>query len=515
MRPIQSVVFIAFFALGWAAETTFATDQVQVESGDIIEPSIAEATANALAEAVRAEAVQVALNDLTRNRLFRESKVSLDLVDLDTGESVFNYGGDVGLMPASTMKVLTAAAALRELGPSYRFSTQLLTDGKLKGGVLDGNLYVDGSGDPTMVIEKLWKMVYDLKLNGVNEIKGNVVFDDSAFDERTRIAGWNKQKDIDRGPSYFAPIGALALNFNTIAVVVRPGEKVGEPAHVVVETPSPGIVELENEVLTGSRRSSRRVGMERTVDGRKMTLKLTGSIPGESDSVRYYRSVADPTAYFMAAFAAQMKSQGVKVGGSYEEGITPESANLLLQVQSPPLASILMDMNKYSSNFIAEQVLKAVGASNSSGPGSTLKGIEKISAYLESLGISDEEYVLVNGSGLSRRIILRPAHLTAVLANMASDPKVSPEFMASLAIGGRDGTLWSRFRDEEQVGRLRGKTGTIDGVHCLAGYLNGPDGKSYAFAFLVNNLRGGISRARKAHDQFVGALLKDGSSTFP
>jgi D-alanyl-D-alanine carboxypeptidase/D-alanyl-D-alanine-endopeptidase (penicillin-binding protein 4) len=174
-----------------------------------------------------------------------------------------------------------------------------------------------------------------------------------------------------------------------------------------------------------------------------------------------------------------------------------------------------MDMNKYSSNFIAEQVLKALGASNSSGPGSTLKGVEKISAYLESLGISNEEYVLVNGSGLSRRIVLRPEHLTAVLVDMASDAKVSPEFMASLAIGGRDGTLWSRFRDEKQVGRLRGKTGTINGVHCLAGYLNGSDGKSYAFAYLVNNLRGGISRARKAHDQFVGTLLAQGGSTSP
>jgi D-alanyl-D-alanine carboxypeptidase/D-alanyl-D-alanine-endopeptidase (penicillin-binding protein 4) len=516
VRPIQSALFVTFFALGWAAETTFATDEVQPESVEANPPDPDATVAEALADAVRNEEIQVALKDLTRNRLFRESKVALELVDLDTGESVFSYGADMGLMPASTMKVLTSATALRELGPSFRFSTQLLTDGKQKGkGLLDGNLYVDGSGDPSMVIEKLWKMVYDLKLNGISEIKGNVVFDDSHFDDRNRIAGWNKQEDIDRGPAYFAPIGALALNFNTIAVVVRPGEKVGEAATVVAETPSPGIVEIETEVLTGSRRSRRRVGMERTVDGRKMTLKLTGTIPEGGDPVRYYRSVADPTAYFMAAFAAQMKSQGIKVRGRYEEGVVPANAKLLLQVQSPPLASILMDMNKYSSNFIAEQVLKALGASNSSGPGSTLKGVEKISAYLVSLGISDEEYVLVNGSGLSRRIILRPAHLTAVLADMASDPLVSPEFMASLAIGGRDGTLWSRFRDEEQVGRLRGKTGTINGVHCLAGYLSGPGGKSYAFAYLVNNLRGGISRARKAHDQFVGTLLKDASSTSP
>ena len=516
MRPIHSSAFIALFALGWAAETTFATDAVEPEEQAEIVGVDQEALAEAVAAAARNKEIQVALNDLTRNRIFRESRVALHLVDLDTGEAVFSHGGDMGLMPASTMKVLTAATALRELGPSYRFSTQILTDGRVKAnGVLDGNLYLDGGGDPTLVIEKLWKMVYDLKLDGIKEIKGDVIFDDTHFDGRTRIAGWNKQEDVERGPSYFAPIGALALNFNTIAVVVGPGENAGDEARVVVETPSPGIIELENEVVTGSRRSRRRVNMERTVDGRKMTLKLTGSIPSESDTVRYYRSVADPTAYFMAAFAAQMKEQGIRVRGKYEEGVVPEDASLLLQVQSPPLASVLMDMNKYSSNFIAEQVLKAIGASNSSGPGSTLKGVEKISAYLESLGISDEEYVLVNGSGLSRRIILRPEHLTAVLTDMAKDSKVSPEFMASLAIGGRDGTLWSRFRDVKQVDRLRGKTGTINGVHCLAGYLDGPAGKSYAFAYLVNNLRGGISRARKAHDEFVGTLLDQGGTPVP
>ena len=282
-----------------------------------------------------------------------------------------------------------------------------------------------------------------------------------------------------------------------------------------METPSPGIIEIDNQLTTGSRRSGRRINMDREVDGRTMTLSLQGRVPLESSSARYYRSVADPTAYFMAAFASQMKTQGIDVGGRYEEGAAPEDGKLVLQAQSPPLASILMDMNKYSSNFIAEQVLKTIGAEKSDGAGSTLKGVEAISAYLKSLGISDEEYVLVNGSGLSRRIILRPEHLTAVLLDMAKDSKVSPEFMASLAIGGRDGTLWSRFRDEGHVDRLRGKTGTINGVHCLAGYISGTNGKTYAFAYLVNRLRGGISRARKAHDQFVNTLMDGGGPPIP
>ncbi|MEC7239600.1 MAG: D-alanyl-D-alanine carboxypeptidase/D-alanyl-D-alanine-endopeptidase [Myxococcota bacterium] len=517
MRLFQASTFVTAFAVFWAAEATFATNEASapLESEPALE-ELDEAAQKRAADAADKAAVLDALNDLTRNRIFRESEVALHLVELDTGETVFSHGGDQGLTPASTMKVLTAAAALRELGPSFRFTTQILSDGKVNAkGELDGNLYVRGGGDPSMVIEKLWKMVYDLKLEGIRSITGNIIFDDSYFDDRTRIAGWNKQKDIDRGPSYFAPVGALSLNFNTVAVVVGPGEEVGGPARVSVETPSPGIVEVDNQMTTGSSRSSRRVGMDRSVDGRSMTLTLTGSVPSGGDSTRYYRSVADPTAYFMAAFAAQMSEQGIEVRGRYEEGVAAEELDLLLQVQSPPLASILMDMNKYSSNFIAEQVLKAVGAETSGEAGSTLKGIEAISAYLGSLGISDEEYVLVNGSGLSRRIVLRPDHLTAVLTDMAKDAKVSPEFMASLAIGGRDGTLWSRFRDEKQVDRLRGKTGTINGVHCLAGYIDGPNGKTYAFAYLVNRLRGGISRARKAHDQFVETLMEPAQGTVP
>ena len=515
MRLYKASTFVAAFAVFGAAGVTFATNEAEAPPAPVAE-DMDEAAKQRAKDAADEAAVLAALNELTRNRIFRESEVALHLVELDSGETVFSHGGDQGLTPASTMKVLTAAVALKELGPSFRFSTQVLTDGKVNAkGELDGNLYVKGGGDPTMVIEKLWKLVYDLKLEGVRSISGNIVFDDSYFDGNTRIAGWNKQKDIDRGPSYFAPIGGLSLNFNTVAVVVGPGEEVGEAARVTVETPSPGIVEVDNQMTTGSSRSSRRVGMDREVDGRAMTLSLTGSVPEGGASTRYYRSVADPTAYFMAAFAAQMKAQGIEVKGRYEEGGTPEDIDLLIQLQSPPLASILMDMNKYSSNFIAEQVLKAVGAETSEQPGSTLKGIEAISAYLGSLGISDEEYVLVNGSGLSRRIVLRPDHLTAVLTDMAKDAKVSPEFMASLAIGGRDGTLWSRFRDEKQVDRLRGKTGTINGVHCLAGYIDGPNGKTYAFAYLVNRLRGGISRARKAHDQFVGTLMEPTQGTVP
>jgi len=451
---------------------------------------------------------QEALDELLEERLFRDANVGLQLVDLESGEELFSHRADEGLTPASTMKVLTAAAALRELGPAHRFNTRIFRSGEIDGaGVLSGDLYIQGGGDPTLVVERMWKLVYDLKLEGVERITGDVFFDDSHFDDRTRIAGWNKPADIRRGPAYFAPIGALSLNFNTVATIISPGLEVGAPARVSLETNAPGVAILESEVITGSARSRRRIHIERTVNGSSVTLRVTGSIPAASDAVRYYRSVPDPTAYFMSAFEAFMEAHGIEVEGSFSEAVTPEDLPLVAQLQSPPLASILMDMNKYSSNFIAEQVLKEIGAHATDSQGSTLKGLQVISDYLGTLGISESEFVIVNGSGLSRQTVLRPSHLTSVLVDMAADPTVSSEFTASLAIGGRDGTLWSRFSDDAVRGRVRGKTGTINGVHCLVGYLNGQNGQQYVFAYLVNNLRGSISRARHAHDQFIDVLL--------
>jgi D-alanyl-D-alanine carboxypeptidase/D-alanyl-D-alanine-endopeptidase (penicillin-binding protein 4) len=496
MRP-RSVLLTALLSLlPLAAAPAFAVEPAPTEEVDGLPPGAR----------LRLDDLQ----SLTKDRMFRDAKVAIDVVDLHDGNQVFSWKPNEAMLPASTMKVLTAAAALKELGPSYRFTTEVLTDGHLNvAGVLEGDLYVRGNGDPTLVLERLWKLIYDLRLEGVKEVAGNVFFDDSAFDRSNSIPGWNKREDIKRGPSYFAPIGALSLNFNTVAVIVGPGETVGGEARVQLETESPGVVEIDNQLLTGVPGSRRWVRIEREAHRRGMTLALKGRVPIGSGTLRYYRSVVDPTAHFVAAFSSLMEQHGIKVQGHFlESGVPERGVRTLVQLRSPPLAAILMEMNKYSSNFTAEQVLKAVGASGGGLPGTTQKGLTVIEDYLTSLGIPSSEYKLVNGSGLSRTIEIRPSHLTRVLADMAADPQVGHEFMASLSIGGRDGTLWARFQEEDQVGRLRGKTGTINGVHCLAGYIEAADGGMYAFAYLVNDLPRSIAVARRAHDAFVGAFME-------
>jgi D-alanyl-D-alanine carboxypeptidase/D-alanyl-D-alanine-endopeptidase (penicillin-binding protein 4) len=454
-------------------------------------------------------ALEAILGPVLADRALSGTRYGVQVVNVHTGEEVFARNPDEALVPASVMKVLTAATALRTLGAGHRFSTFITTEAEIgEGGVLDGDIYVRGHGDPTLVTEKLWRMVADLMFTGVKQVDGDVIFDDSHFDTERLIQGWRKKLDMVNGPAYFAPLGALSVNFNTVALVVGPGDTKGAPGNVALETPVDH-VEVANEVTTGSRGARVRFSVEREVDGRtgKVTLEVSGTVPVGSEPVKMYRAVSKPRVYFMQVFEHLMKERGIEVTGKYRSGKSPKGARILTRMDSDTLPIVLARMNKHSSNFMAEHVLKAVGAEADGAPGSTDKGLEAIASYIKDLGNDIDDMHLVNGSGLSRDMKVRPSHITSVLIDMYHDRKVGPEFLSSLAIGGVDGTLWTRFRGEGIEGRLRGKTGSLNFVHCLAGYVDGGDGEMYAFTFLVNDIPGSLRPVRRVHDRFGDALL--------
>lgn len=472
----------------------------------------AGATDVAPAAAAQGQPLAALLQPLTEDRLFQESVIGLQVVNTRTGEEAFGWQADRPMQPASVMKLLTTAAALRSLGPAWRFTTAFLTDEDAKitpEGVLEGNLYVWGGGDPTLVVEKLWRMVADLQLAGVKSISGNVVFDDSFFADSAIIPGWNKDVDIQNGPSYFAPLSALSVNYNTACLVIGPGTAVGQPARVQLDTPV-DVIEIENLVSTSRAGGRRWLRVDRELDPEDPTrLKFTvrGEIPLDAAVEREYRTVADPLAHFVSVFRGVMDERKIKVKGRFVQGVAPKDTRRLVRLDSPPLATILADMNKHSSNFMAEQVLRAVGATVRGAPGTTAKGVSVIQDYLVSLGLPPESFKLVNGSGLSREITLPPSVITAVILDMYGDHKVGYEFMSSLAIGGVDGTLWARFRDEDKAGRLRGKTGSLNGVFCLAGIVEGGDGEVYAFALLANDLGSSSWPVKRLIERFGDSII--------
>lgn len=438
-----------------------------------------------------------------RSSALRDVDVAVQVVHVDSGDELFSVDADEPLAPASTMKLVTTATALRELGPTWRFKTKIKVVGDIQDGVLDGSVYVRGEADPTLVIEKLWKLAYDLKLQGVEEITGNVVFDASYLDLDYTLPGWDKAVDMEDGPTYFPPIGALSLNYNTVAVLVGPGAAAGKAARVQLETPARDVIRLKNDVSTGDEGSRRSLDIERALASDHVSLVVSGSVPAKSSTDRYYRTVGDPLAYFMGAMSVVFEQVGIKVRGEFVRGAVPEDARTLVELTSPPLSTVLFDINKYSNNFMAEIVLRTLGAQKR-GVGTNAAGVEVVRGYLTAIGVPAAGVVIKNGSGLSRDTRLAPEHLTAVLVDMARDPKVSPEFVASLSIAGRDGTLRRRMTDTE--GAVRGKTGTLSGVHCLAGYVETRDREQLAFVFLANEVRGSVTRVKDLQDGFVERL---------
>jgi len=454
--------------------------------------------------------------------LFTRADSSLAVVDVATGQEVYARNADRMLQPASTMKVITSATALKQLGPAYRFTTDLFMDKEdedsHKGeitpdGVLHGDLYVKGHGDPTFNARDLWQLIDDLTLAGVSRVDGSVIFDDSFHEKGTVLPGWDKQEDIDKGASYFSTLSALSVEGNVADMVVLPGAEVGQPARVALGLPVKGYIEIDDQIQTTGSRTRKFFELKREVTPDSTKYTLTGTIPIDDTARSTIRStVADPTAYFMAAFHQMMLDRNIDVSGKYQRGPTPQDAQILVSEDSPPLSHIAADMNKSSINFYAEQVLRTVGA-EVNGEGSTRAGLAVVSKYLEALGVPMSDIALVNGSGLSHNVRLKPSVLTRVLVDMAHDPQVGSEFASSLSISGTDGTLWARLRDDP--GRLRGKTGTIDGVHCLSGYIDSEGGRKYAFAFLVNNYGTRMASVKEVHDQFARQLFHLGGAPTP
>lgn len=453
------------------------------------------------------------LGQFRSDPLFAKAAVAVQVVNVDSGDEVWSVGGDDLLVPASVMKVVTSATALRTLGPTYRFSTEFLRDGEInEDGVLEGDLYIRGTGDPSLVVEKLWKMFQDLQVEGIVEIDGDVIFDDTWFDREHLIAGWRKKVDMAAGPAYFAPVSALSLNYNTVSIVVAPGPRSDEPARVQLETSAESIV-IDSEVNTVRQGRRSWIQIEREVDPKThvVTFKLEGDIPLQHETERHYRSVGNPIAWTMSATHKMFERTGVQLNGRFKLDETPDEAELVVRHYSQPLHELLNHTNKYSSNFMAEHVLKAMGAELKGKPGTTDKGLEVIGEYFTELGIPKGSYTLVNGSGLSRDTRLAPSQVNAVMMDMFHHPQVSPEFRSSLSVGGVDGTLRRRFADTP--GAVRGKTGSLNGVYCLTSYIDAADGDTYAMTFFANDLR--RSRPARSLQDRLGEAIVGWSGQLP
>lgn len=398
------------------------------------------------------------------------------------------------MVPASTMKVLTAAAVLDRLGPDWRFETPLAAAvPPTFDGVVEGDLFVKGICAPDLLVESLPELAAGLAQAGVREITGDVVADLSYFDGEERPPEWR----TGRAPNpYAAPISALATNFSSVRITVSPGPRVGADAIVIVEPPSDA-VSVSGKVRTTNAGRSIRTSrlLERTRSGQLANrIVVGGRISIRSQPWERFLPIENPAGVAVSALKRALQDAGIVVGGSTRIGSVPSGATTVYTHRSRPLAEIVHDMNKHSNNFISEMLHRTLGAETFGPPATRAKGSTAVEGFLRTCGVDTANLVITDGSGLSRSNRLTATALARVLVRLRGDPRLEAAFLDSLPIGGLDGTLRARMGGVAR-GRVRAKTGHVDGVTTLAGYVEDASEGPIAFAFLVNGASHGRAMA--------------------
>ncbi|RMF86313.1 MAG: D-alanyl-D-alanine carboxypeptidase/D-alanyl-D-alanine-endopeptidase [Nitrospinota bacterium] len=448
--------------------------------------------------------LQAAIRRISNTPCLRQGKVGVKVVSLSRQETLVAINADQHFIPASNTKLFTTAVALLRLHPEYTFATPLFTDGKLVGDRLEGNLYLQGSGDPSLVSEELWIMVEQLWNQGIRAIKGDIVGDDRFFTGAERGRGWTNPRSVR---AYNAKTGALSLNFNAIAVRVEPGRRKGEKVRVTLSPPT-AYITLTSRATTSPAGSRTAITVDRRPLPQGDRIVVAGRMAAGEGPQTFYRNISHPTLFTLTVLREFLERYGIAVQGGVREGEVPPEATRLLTHHSKPLARILLDMNKFSNNFIAEQVLKTLGAEIKGPPGSFQKGLDVLEETLAELGIAPRTYTLADGSGLSPLNRVTPAQIVHLLEQMYNRFTVQAEFLASLGIMGVDGSVKERLEQTPAQRRVRVKTGSLAGVSALSGYVETLQGELLAFSILMNRFACGLFQAMDLQDEMVLQMVR-------
>ncbi len=430
------------------------------------------------------------------------SVTGVTVVDVLSGDVIFSKNGDTLYNPASNSKVVTASAALKLLGPEYVYSTELY--GKIDGRSIAGVLYIKGHGDPSLTSADLWEMVAELKAKGIRRIRAGIIVDDSYFDENNLPYAFDQQPGEDN--KFRAPVGAVSLNHNALSVMIAPGPAAMSKAKVTMNPPE--YAELVNDTLT-SASGAYTPGISATSFEERTKIRVWGQIPLGTHIAKYYRRIDNPSLFTGYGLKGVLQDAGITVGGDVSTGKIPPGTPLLAKNISRPLSSILWHTGKMSNNFVTESILKTIGANASSGPATWENATSAVAGLLETWGIPKGSYTYKNGSGLFNANRFSTSQFCKVLRFAYLDPAIRPEFLSQLATGGVDGTIASRFRGPEAKRYVRAKTGTLESVSALTGYVMDKRGEHpVVFSILVNKASGYISGARKYQEDIVTAIAR-------
>lgn len=494
------------------------------EIGQTASQAARAADAVAIPSAITAAtgALRTDIERIIRAPGWREGSWSVLVVSLEHGDTLFSHAPDVPLAPASNVKLFTTAAALYYLGDDFRFNTFLLADGPVRGGVLHGDLILYGTGDPTLADRfgsknAVWEAFADtLEAVGIREVRGAIVGDASYFNGSGTGEGWQMSYI---GAAYAAPASALSYAENIATLQIRPAAQAGWRPEVKLMPGGDGIG-IVNQAMTVQGGATTISAFRTAYDG---PLMLRGQIARNAKAVVRSVPVSDPARYAAAAFRELLEKRGITVSGGVRSADRAQSSpvtgrmvfapafdhreplRVLAIHDSPPLIEILDVVNKKSHNLLAEQVLRAVGRV-ATGDGSIEGGVKAIQHMLEEEGgvrAGSQQLALMDGSGLSALNRASAASFIDLLAFVERSAMWNSFWSTLPEAGGRGGLR--RMGATAAEGNLRAKTGTINRVSALSGYVRSADGERLAFSIISNNVPS-TWRAKRVEDA-IGARL--------
>jgi D-alanyl-D-alanine carboxypeptidase/D-alanyl-D-alanine-endopeptidase (penicillin-binding protein 4) len=416
------------------------------------------------------------------------------VVDSGSRQTLYERDADRALMPASNMKLVTSLAVLHFLGADFRYRTTLSAEGIGEGRV-QGDLYLRGSGDPTLRHEDLEQLAEALVAQGVRRIEGEVVADASCFPGPPLGAGWPWD---DETYAYSAQVSGLSVDGNTVRAEITGGAHPGDPCRLGL-TPLSQYLAIDPECVTGPADAAEPVVYRRRA---RNVVATTGPVPA-GGVVSAVITLEEPDLYAADLLRRALRAQGVEVLGECRPGTTPPGAEPLAEHESAPLRDLLAAMNVPSDNGIAEGLLRTIPLAQGR-PGTAPEATAMIERWLPEIGVVVGPLRLCDGSGLSRLNLLTARGVVALLQH----GRTQPPFVASLPVSGTSGTLARRMDGTVAEGRVRAKTGSLWGVSSLSGYVEGTEGAAVTFSLLMNNYRCEGTEVRQLQDRVCLALVR-------
>jgi D-alanyl-D-alanine carboxypeptidase/D-alanyl-D-alanine-endopeptidase (penicillin-binding protein 4) len=433
-----------------------------------------------------------------------ESALSVVILDPGAGRVLLSELPDTPRSPASTIKTVTTFAALDMLGPTFTWHTRAAIRGTIRAGVLDGDLILQGGGDPYITLERWWSFAQNLRAKGLRSIRGDIVIDDTAFALPPEDPG---AFDGKPNRSYNVLPYALMVNFQSVEFNVDANADTRQVD--ISSTPAPFNLVVDNHVrFAPGRCSSANARVDFKVASEAWDrVEFSGALSPDCTGRSFSRVLLKPAAYAFGTFVQLWRELGGEFAGKLRIEPSPADAQPYLTFDSLSLAEIIRLTNKFSSNLMARHLLLTIGSERFGAPATLEKGAAAMAEWGAQRGLDLQGLDIDNGSGLSRSTHISVMQMARILG-AACRSRFAPEFMASLPLAGLDGTLRSRMKSSP-AGAVRLKTGHIDGVSGVAGYVSSADGKVYVLVSLINHPRADIGAAEPVHAALVAWMLEN------